>query len=721
MRAIPRPRVARAAQRRAARRGFALAALCASVVCGPGAAQSPTALSQVAASMRPGAWAELPTLGLTNELLTDSASYSYITQYSEDLAWDPVSRRLLFVGGPHTGQVKFITYGETANTWAAQPRPAFWDCPLNEPWGLCRGHSYDHLALDVAGRALYHRHYNSAVISRYDLATGAWSALPDIEQNPNSTCCGALEYFPELQRLVLVMGAFGEVSAWNPGTGAWSLLAQNLEMGSYTNFAEYNPVHKVMIFGGGWGSGNRNALHKLDRFGVVTRLSDHPFDQLGASQSIVTVDPLSGRYLVFGKIGGQERFYEYDVVTDTWTPQPAERRRPPFFALGPDGPIFGAVATPIATHGVVAFVKYAANNGSKVYLYKHQPGFGLTGDGAADDAPRGTMEHEPAVRDEPQGVAAPLAAPDVDFLNRCARRGVVRCYGFDDPVDLAPRMYDPSGGPGLCTGNRCWQVDTLNKASGAGSLRFEIPSHSGADTSGSFWINFADDLAVQFGGNASFFIQWRQRFSPEFLTTDYAGGGGWKQAIIGTGDQPGQPYYSCTALEVVTTNGYHRGFPQMYNSCTGSASHGPFDPFEQPFGSFDFKMQNARLAPYCLYSQGQSNPPAYFPPAGNCFGYAPAEWMTFQIQIQTGPRVGDEFVGSRVRMWIARQGQPSQLVFDWGPYNLTAGNPAQNQRFGKLWFLPYNTGKDPAQAHPVAYTWYDELIVARARIPDPAP
>ena len=40
--------------------------------------------------------------------------------------------------------------------------------------------------------------------------------------------------------------------------------------------------------------------------------------------------------------------------------------------------------------------------------------------------------------------------------------------------------------------------------------------------------------------------------------------------IIGTGDQPGQPYYSCTDLEVVTVNGYYRGFPQMYNSCSGS-------------------------------------------------------------------------------------------------------------------------------------------------------
>jgi hypothetical protein len=93
--------------------------------------------------------------------------------------------------------------------------------------------------------------------------------------------------------------------------------------------------------------------------------------------------------------------------------------------------------------------------------------------------------------------------------------------------------------------------------------------------------------------------------------------------------------------------------------------------------------------------------------------------MTFQVRIKLGPRVGDEFVGSQVTLWMAREGQPSQLAIDWGPYNLTGGPQSENQRFGKLWLLPYNTGKSSTQSHPTAYTWYDELIVSRAKIPDP--
>ena len=303
-----------------------------------------------------------------------------------------------------------------------------------------------------------------------------------------------------------------------------------------------------------------------------------------------------------------------------------------------------------------------------------------------------------------------------DFAARCAAAEVIKCVGFDDPADIAGDSQDNSG---ILSGASTPVLDTESKASGASSILFTIPSNSPADTSGSYFTNFSEDLSVQIGESSELWVQWRQRFSVEYVTTNYAGGGGWKQVIIGTGDQPGQPYYSCTDLEVVTVNGYHRGFPSMYNSCSGSASHGAYDGFEEPFGDYDFLLQNARPEPYCLYSQGSTDPPTFFPPDGNCFAYAPDEWMTFQVGIHTGPRVGDEFVDSRVELWVAREGQPSEMAIDWGPYNLTAGDPALDERFGKVWFLPYNTGKDPSEAHPTAYTWYDELVVSHAKIPDP--
>jgi hypothetical protein len=316
-------------------------------------------------------------------------------------------------------------------------------------------------------------------------------------------------------------------------------------------------------------------------------------------------------------------------------------------------------------------------------------------------------------------------AGTADFATRCAQPGVLRCVGFDTASDLAGTFGDNSGS---LSGASTPVLDPTIKASGASSLKFTIPSNSPADTSGSYFTNFSADLQTQFSANAEFYVQWRQRFSPEFLNTAFAGGGGWKQAIIGAGDKPGCTAStsanglcssSCTALETVVQNTFQRGFAQMYNSCTGSTSHGAFNPLDEPFGSFDFKLQNARPSPYCLYSQANTNPKTSFPPVGNCIGYFPDEWMTFQVMIKTGPRVNDEWVNSSVTLWIAREGQPSQPAINLGAYNLTAASSAEDLKFGKIWLLPYDTGKDPSQDHPTGFTWYDELIISRTQIADP--
>lgn len=325
----------------------------------------------------------------------------------------------------------------------------------------------------------------------------------------------------------------------------------------------------------------------------------------------------------------------------------------------------------------------------------------------------------PPVVVPPVVVPPPVVTPVLtDFAARCGAPGVVKCVGFDSLADIS------GGGNFGVAPNQSGvkpAIDTAVKASGSGSLMFTIPSNSGADSSGIYWTNFSPDLLTQFGENSEFYVQWRQRFSPEFITTPYQDSGGWKQIIVGSGDQPGKIYSSCSDLETVVQNSLLRGFPQMYNSCSGSASHGPFAPFEQPFvsaaSSSDFKLQNARGAPFCLYSASKVG--TQFPPTGNCFGYFPNEWMTFQVGIKTGPRVGNEWKGSVVSLWIAREGRPSELAFEY-PIALSAGDPALDQRFGKVWLLPYQTRKNSSQVHPAAFTWYDELIVSRTRIADPS-
>jgi len=194
-------------------------------------------------------------------------------------------------------------------------------------------------------------------------------------------------------------------------------------------------------------------------------------------------------------------------------------------------------------------------------------------------------------------------------------------------------------------------------------------------------------------------------------------------------DKVGKPYSSCTDLEVVTTNAGGRGHPIAYNSCSGSDHHGPYDGFEEPCNqngtngcegdpdwSYDFKLQNARPSPYCLYTKHGAD---MFPPNGNCLGYFPDEWMTFEVKIQTGPRVGNEWYPSFYTLWVGREGQPLEKVIEFGPYYLTAGDPAEDQKFGKVWLLPYMTNKPDDVDHPTAMTWYDDLVISTNMIPGP--
>jgi len=139
----------------------------------------------------------------------------------------------------------------------------------------------------------------------------------------------------------------------------------------YTDEAVWDPGHKVVVFGGGNDSkGYRSKdLWKLDASGQVSKLRETPLP-IGVTGTIFTVDPASGKYLVFGRQG---QVYEYDVTADTWTE--LKGQQPPIFTFGPDlkgSAIFGCVATPVSSHGVVMFVKYDGDN-SKVFLYRHAP------------------------------------------------------------------------------------------------------------------------------------------------------------------------------------------------------------------------------------------------------------------------------------------------------------------------------------------------------------
>ena len=324
----------------------------------PGFADS--ALETLAMSMKPGTWASLTTNGLDDSLIR--VSPGHILQWTDRAVWDPVSKTLFFVGGAHAPEAnkKFITYDEATNTWKQQPRP-YWFCVGDG--GSCIMHAYDHNALNSADGEFYHHPFGSVEMYKYTIATSTWSAMPNMPEDVG--CCVGMTYFPERKGLFLNGGP--NALFYTNATQKWSTLTTSLTDGTYNNFALYNPVHKLILFGGGNGSSD---IFKYDSTGKITPLKKAPIE-MGISHSSNAVDPVTGKFLIFAWNGtAWQDLYIYDIITDTWAKQTG------------DNPIVkdtdintGMISTAIPEYGVIFYLKY--NYGKpEVFLYRHADGTG---------------------------------------------------------------------------------------------------------------------------------------------------------------------------------------------------------------------------------------------------------------------------------------------------------------------------------------------------------
>src|SRR5207237_1372597 len=133
---------------------------------------------------------------------------------------------------------------------------------------------------------------------------------------------------------------------YNSSTNAWSKLATTIALGGTWHLAEYNPVHKVVIFY----SADTHALFKLSASGQITRLKDPTVSLYNGSNGLLTVDPASGDYLAL--TGSTLAPYKYDVQTDAWQPL-SSTNAPNFNGLG----VLGSV---VNNYGVIMFTACSA-------------------------------------------------------------------------------------------------------------------------------------------------------------------------------------------------------------------------------------------------------------------------------------------------------------------------------------------------------------------------
>ena len=303
-----------------------------------------TAISKLAATIKAGEWAELKSIGYDHAKLMRGDD---VLPYTGKAAWDGESQQVLLIGQNHLkGPPVFIAYSAKNNTWRRMPTPKWAE-------SLKWFHAYENNAADSARGLFYHHSSASGLVHKFVVAKEEWSTLPELKAPTGHGT--ALEYFPEKKGLVRVLN--GEVWFWSEEKDQWSRLATKLDMGPYHNFASYSPRFKVVLFGGGNGSG---AIHALHADGSVAAGTKAPVD-LGIGRSLNVVDPASGELLVLAK---ERKFFAYHPGKDSWRELPTAGMPFPKYAG------HSVSVVPLGGYGVVMFFS-SLPQGMKTFIYKH--------------------------------------------------------------------------------------------------------------------------------------------------------------------------------------------------------------------------------------------------------------------------------------------------------------------------------------------------------------
>jgi hypothetical protein len=296
-------------------------------------------LSNLASSLTARRWGIMP---LNASLGNLSLHYSLLF-WNDSGVWDPVKKRVRWVGGPGTccanpADYKMITYDVEANTWALSSTPFSGS-----------GHAYDANAFNPVLGLHYFALIGDATVRTWNDAS--WGSLPNA---PFSATTPSLTWFPDINSGnggLVFHGDNGNV-AWYDGS-SWKTLS-SVGLSGYNSFSQYNPAYKGVWLGG---CGSSSSWF-LDTNLNVRKLADAPISMANGS-TMHTCDPVSGNFLVYDH--GTDLWYELDMADNTWS-QVADMT--PKFALN------NSFHVPIPEYGVILVFDHASS-AKYVYVYKH--------------------------------------------------------------------------------------------------------------------------------------------------------------------------------------------------------------------------------------------------------------------------------------------------------------------------------------------------------------
>ncbi len=730
------------------------------------------------AALEPGQWYEFPDSHLLHVMpmrLPRGNPEQLMRGYSGG-AYDTTRNRLIVHGGGHAGYSgnEVYVFDVPSGRWQRLTEPSY--TPLENEHSPYSVHTYDQLEylprqdrLFLAGGSIWKSGRAVRDTWLFDFGSDSWTRVADI------------------------VGRRSDVWEYNMTT-AYDPLTDRLLMTGYHASADYHPASDT------WTHHNNTMNRRLGQTGAFDPVR-RKFVTIGRGRAFVYDVDASGRLgdqQPLETTGANEieqpdaPGFEYDPVSDRFV---AWAAGPAVYVLDLDSRSWQRLA---ATNSVDPGDPYAKNNyrgtfgrfrympdynafivawdiARNVYAYKlaSAPGEAQARTEAPtvpdsyslvtnkEATPR--FEPTPAPTRTPALTATATAAPapqppaaasalettadatcsEADWRARSTAPEVIYSNNFDTRADWLDNVFDRRScqaryAPG-CRAN-AW--DTKVKASGGGSVRFDVLSNTGQAAVGNVVMNFAPDPADQIGANDEVWIQWRQRFDPFVIEHKYKhkkGNAGWKQVILAQGNMPrlGVTGQACSEGQIVVVNAGQRGYASSYIECKA------YEPFDTHLGGGRLTRQNlgvdSKAASGCHYWPMDAD-------KSRCLFYRPDQWMTFMMHLKTGSQGSAKssvskkpskrgLVGSLYELYIGYEGEPMVLAHRQENLVIPRGqrwtegegykggwkssNAHPEERFVKLWLTPFNTKKDPTESHEDASIWYDEVIVSRSRIADP--
>lgn len=249
-------------------------------------------------------------------------------------------------------------------------------------------------------------------------------------------------------------------------------------------------------------------------------------------------------------------------------------------------------------------------------------------------------------------------------------------------------------------------------------MKFSILTGYQQGEPGWFDWNFSPDLSKTFGPGQEFYIQYRERLDPGMLNgANFPNGEGFKHDIITEGDTSSVVAGDCSNSpgEIVTVQDGNGGAsPILYHNCGfgGGSQHFMQMGYEPitlgGIANSNFLDQDAAGCPH--YS-GRGIPVT----DPTCFNYVANEWFTVQVHVRVGTYNNPNSI---VEMWLAHDGQPARLITNAADAALVNdGTGGASGNYGKISLSAYNTAMSGSLVNTAV--WFDDLMVATHRIPDP--